>query len=695
MKQGDSSRRSGNAPGHILGSTTRIAVVVAIALSGATSVLSSACSSSSDDTPKGPVGETATDTTITTAQTLFVFERPGDLAGDLATMYEKPANITFKSFQTTVATYGAPMTTITALKNYLIDTAFKDTKLPGGAEVWVDQNFRYDATHSFATIPMSEAAVLIMSPGNGKDNDWDLAPAVPAELSKVVSQWAGDFDAFSGILAPEPPKPPEKPKPGGTTTGCANADAWSEFPWNMGSGTAQTCPATVTVTVKGKPVVLDTVCNTTVSHPTGAASQTLFPKQLRAAYGVPETLRGAGRRATIVLGSAFISPEYLDGFAQLTGSGFTSDENLQQIAVWGLTDPQIDTSGELMIDTSMILGMAPDLDLLTVIAFPPINGKDPFFLQAVSLAMTFSEAINESNYRKNASGVRQLPDAVSISEGPLEQLATWHYDAFQVADAAVTSVLQMAAMMGVTFTASSGDGGAYMAPNRGISAAPYPASSPWITAVGGTNLQLDATDDSLKEIGVWNDDYLATLTTCAASGGGIAGGGNSAVFPKPTWQVAAGVDGSFRAMPDISAFADDAPGGFLVSSVANAANGTSMASPLAAGLMVLLQEKLVELTDEDVPHIGLATPLLYAMGALAQADKSNPQAFYDVVERYYTDPTTKKQTLISTNRAQPPVAGAVDCCDAKEGYDRATGWGSLNMPEAFDAWAALNKAAGP
>ncbi len=194
MTQADSSRRrDGNVARQFFRRATPLAALAAMVLSGSVLVLGAACSSSNDDTPpKGPFGAT----TITTAQTIFIFERPGDLAGDLATMYAKPANITFKSFQTTVATYGAPMTTITALKNYLIDTAFKDTKLPGGAAVWVDQNFRYDATHSFATIPMSEAAVQIMSPGNGKGGNWDLAPAVPKALSSAVSQIAGDYDAF-------------------------------------------------------------------------------------------------------------------------------------------------------------------------------------------------------------------------------------------------------------------------------------------------------------------------------------------------------------------------------------------------------------------------------------------------------------------------------------------------------------------
>ncbi len=135
--------------------------------------------------------------------------------------------------------------------------------------------------------------------------------------------------------------------------------------------------------------------------------------------------------------------------------------------------------------------------------------------------------------------------------------------------------------------------------------------------------------------------------------------------------------------------ADALPGVFMVTSDADPANGTSTASPLTAGLMMLFKEHLA---SDSSPQIGLATPLLYAMGALAAetGTPAPPQAFYDIKEKYLPSVGSGKIN-INTNQASPIEPAT--CCEAKEGYDRASGWGSLNLPEAFDAWTELHKRA--
>ena len=81
---------------------------------------------------------------------------------------------------------------------------------------------------------------------------------------------------------------------------------------------------------------------------------------------------------------------------------------------------------------------------------------------------------------------------------------------------------------GVSFLVASGDNGGE---NEW-----YPAASPWVIGVGGTNLTLDGSGNVLKE------------TAWSGSGGGI-----SPYEPEPSYQVAYGISsGGFRSVPDVS-----------------------------------------------------------------------------------------------------------------------------------------------
>ena len=82
---------------------------------------------------------------------------------------------------------------------------------------------------------------------------------------------------------------------------------------------------------------------------------------------------------------------------------------------------------------------------------------------------------------------------------------------------------------GITFTASSGDGG-FAAGTQ------YPASSAFVIAVGGTSLTLDGNGKRVSET-AWSG----------------AGSGCSAFIPKPTWQTDAGCPR--RTVADIAAVA--------------------------------------------------------------------------------------------------------------------------------------------
>jgi subtilase family serine protease len=120
---------------------------------------------------------------------------------------------------------------------------------------------------------------------------------------------------------------------------------------------------------------------------------------------------------------------------------------------------------------------------------------------------------------------------------------------------------------GIAVTASSGDNG------FGVE---FPASSPHVTAVGGTTLTRNA-------------GTTRGFTETAWSG---AGSGCSAVYAKPTWQKDAGC--ARRTVADVSAVADPntgvavfAPSGRGNRSAWLVFGGTSVSAPVVAGIYAL------------------------------------------------------------------------------------------------------------
>lgn len=115
-------------------------------------------------------------------------------------------------------------------------------------------------------------------------------------------------------------------------------------------------------------------------------------------------------------------------------------------------------------------------------------------------------------------------------------------------------------------TFSSGDNG------YGVE---YPAASQYVTAVGGTSLNVNS-DNSYKSEAVWSG----------------AGSGCSALEPKPTWQKDSGC--LRRSVADISADADPNTGAAVYDTVRYGGSagwfqvgGTSLASPLIAASYAL------------------------------------------------------------------------------------------------------------
>jgi len=193
---------------------------------------------------------------------------------------------------------------------------------------------------------------------------------------------------------------------------------------------------------------------------------------------------------------------------------------------------------------------------------------------------------------------------------------------------------------GTTVLAASGDDGAYDCarsdPNPAVAGAPavdFPASSPWVLAVGGTSLT--------GSPGAWREAAWGpgAGTLPPVRGGG---GGTSTRSARPAYQGA--LTGTGRLVPDIASAADPAHGISIYCTCTPgqpagwyAGGGTSAAAPAQAGLLVSMLSGYARTTG-----IGDIHPALY----------THPGVFRDV------------------------TTGANGTYPAASGYDQATGLGS-------------------
>ncbi len=212
---------------------------------------------------------------------------------------------------------------------------------------------------------------------------------------------------------------------------------------------------------------------------------------------------------------------------------------------------------------------------------------------------------------------------------------------------ALNAALQQGAQSGITIVAPAGESGASDGGDEvGVS---FPASSPWVMAVGGTKL-VSNKDAILSEV-VWND----------GSGGGASGGGVSMSFGLPDWESGVNAprrpDGKpGRFIPDVVANASPATGYKLViGGKAAVVGGTSGAAPLWAGLVALIDQGLGR-------RIGHINPYLYRI--------AGPRGTFRDID--------------SGNNSYKGVRGY----SAGKGWDAASGWGSPNGRELLDALKA-------
>ena len=237
--------------------------------------------------------------------------------------------------------------------------------------------------------------------------------------------------------------------------------------------------------------------------------------------------------------------------------------------------------------------------------------------------------------------------------------------------------LAFAAAAGISVLASSGDvGSTACIGHDGMPidalAVSYPASSPFVTGVGGTNLSLGV-DNTISAQPVWNDGPF----DLSAGGGGV-----SDVFRRPAYQHGF-VAPNRRIVPDVSMLADVLPGYDIFCTAHGdcinkdnssnpwvAVGGTSAAAPLLAGGIALVDQAL---RGQGREQLGAANSLLYTIGRSSAAGS----VFYDV--------TANDNDLGPYIGSHQPLA----CCSAGPGFDYASGLGSVDLAKLVFAAAGL------
>lgn len=342
--------------------------------------------------------------------------------------------------------------------------------------------------------------------------------------------------------------------------------------------------------------------------------------------------------------------------------------------------------GESEIDLEYTSALASDANLLFV--YTGSNSNYDVF-DALTFAIT-----------------QDIAPLISVSYGACEPLISLTY--LQQ----YNSLFEQAAAQGQTIVASSGDTGATACADYGSQsglstsqlqglAVNFPSSSPYVTAVGGTQMApgtftsgasqywtaasgSDVRNSLLSYVPevAWNEDSSLGLLA--------SGGGASTVFPRPAWQ--AGVpgipSGSYRLLPDIALQASVSSPGYVICSddpyiVGTATDcvnslqttqgsyvvtgGTSFAAPIFTAFLANLSQ------HQHLSGLGNINPILYALAAQPSVYSS---AFHDI-----TSGTT------ACDSGDPVCSTPGESSFATTtGYDQATGLGSVDVAQLNAQW---------
>ena len=323
------------------------------------------------------------------------------------------------------------------------------------------------------------------------------------------------------------------------------------------------------------------------------------PAQLRSAYEGGSTYTGAG--VTVGIVDAYAAPTIeadADTYATRHGDAAFAAGQLTQVAPKNFTHAkECDPSGwygEETLDVESVHAMAPGA---SVRYYGAKSCEDPDIADTLDTVVDEDQVSIVSNSYGEPESVEALSDVVANEQA-----------------------FQQGALEGITFFFSSGDNGDELAAT-GTLQADYPASDPYITSVGGTATGIAADGSLAFQTGWGTQKYALSADGASWTPQGFlygSGGGYSNLFNRPDYQskVIPPAAPAGRAYPDVAMDADPTTG-MLVGETQQFPSGpaygeyriggTSLASPLMAGMQALTQQRAGA-------RMGFINPALYKAG---------------------------------------------------------------------------------
>ena len=391
------------------------------------------------------------------------------------------------------------------------------------------------------------------------------------------------------------------------------------------------------------------------------------PQQIKGAYGI-SGYDGSGQTVAII--DAYAAPTIAQDVNQWSINRglptLTANQLVQVVAPGTYNHPESGIRqdpqgwyGEETLDVEAVHGMAPAAKIVYVGA--PNNFQD------------LDAALNFVVDRHVASIVTNSYDF------PTEILPPGYIKPFE-------SIILQGVVTGIGIYFSSGDNSDESLV-VGYTTTDWPASSPYVTAVGGTSLAVGASNNYLFETawGTTTSSWTGTTWSPTPPGSWLygSGGGVSRIFSEPSYQVGVVPKSVFqaqgrigRAVPDISAVGDPNTG-YLVGETQTFPNGTvayseyrvggtSLSSPLIAGIMALADQAAGH------PH-GFANPLFYSLaGSAAFTDIVSPASTVAVVRANYVNSIDASAGIVYRLRTMNQTLSLA----ATRGYDDVTGLGT-------------------
>jgi subtilase family serine protease len=325
------------------------------------------------------------------------------------------------------------------------------------------------------------------------------------------------------------------------------------------------------------------------------------PAQLQTAYGVASLLgqgvNGSGQ--TIAIVDPFGSPTITHDLG-VFDKQFGLPTNLKIIQPEGPVSKKLPSAlsrawaAETTLDVEWAHAMAPDAKIL--LAETPASATEGTF----KFVQTITRAVRYIVDHALAGVISQSLDVTEQNLGAanLAKLSTAYTDAR-------SHQVSVVAAAGDTGPTNYRPNGSTLYLHRVVA---WPASDPLVTAVGGTDVQLNASGGRTAPDTVWSEGNQFA-----------GGGGRSVIFARPAYQNGvSGIVTTHRGIPDVAMSAGCDPGVDIYRSYPGStagwaqACGTSESAPLMASV--------VALADQVAGHsLGLINPALYKLAAAHSA----------------------------------------------------------------------------